>query len=109
MVNTERWWLKLSKGFLLVISGPSGSGKGTVSNQLLNRNEDVIFSVSATTRKPRIGEVDGLNYIFINEESFKEMIEKDKFLEHAFVHNNYYGTPRDFVMVQIEKGEIVLL
>jgi|LFRM01.2.fsa_nt_gb guanylate kinase len=109
MVNTERWWLKLSKGFLLVISGPSGSGKGTVSNQLLNRNEDVIFSVSATTRKPRIGEVDGLNYIFINEESFKEMIEKDKFLEHAFVHNNYYGTPRDFVMEQIEKGEIVLL
>ncbi|NLC03725.1 MAG: guanylate kinase [Tissierellia bacterium] len=99
----------MSKGFLLVISGPSGSGKGTVSNQLLNRNEDVIFSVSATTRKPRIGEVDGLNYIFINEESFKEMIEKDKFLEHAFVHNNYYGTPRDFVMEQIEKGEIVLL
>ena len=109
MVNKERWWLKLSKGFLLVISGPSGSGKGTVSNQLLNRNEDVIFSVSATTRKPRIGEVDGLNYIFIDEESFKEMIEKDKFLEHAFVHNNYYGTPRDFVIEQIEKGEIVLL
>lgn len=109
MVNTERWWLKLSKGFLLVISGPSGSGKGTVSNQLLNRNKDIIFSVSATTRKPRIGEVDGLNYIFIDEESFKEMIEKDKFLEHAFVHNNYYGTPRDFVMEQIEKGEIVLL
>lgn len=109
MVNTERWWLKLSKGFLLVISGPSGSGKGTVSNQLLNRNKDIIFSVSATTRKPRIGEVDGLNYIFIDEESFKEMIERDKFLEHAFVHNNYYGTPRDFVMEQIEKGEIVLL
>lgn len=109
MFNNESWWMKLSKGFLLVISGPSGSGKGTVSNELLNRNDDVVFSVSATTRKPRINEEDGLNYIFLDEEKFKNMVEKDLFLEHAFVHNNYYGTPREFVMEQIEKGEIVLL
>lgn len=99
----------MSKGFLLVISGPSGSGKGTVSNELLNRNEDVVFSVSATTRKPRVNEKDGLNYIFLEEERFKSMVENNQFLEHAFVHNNYYGTPSEFVMEQIDKGEIVLL
>ena len=99
----------MSKGFLLVISGPSGSGKGTVSNELLNRNGDVVFSVSATTRKPRVNEEDGLNYIFLDEDKFKNMVKKGQFLEHAFVHNNYYGTPSDFVMEQIEKGEIVLL
>ncbi len=109
MHNEERWWLKLSKGFLLVLSGPSGSGKGTVSNELLSRNEDVVFSVSATTRKARPSETDGLNYIFLNEDTFKEMVDQEKLLEHAFVHNNYYGTPRDFVMEQIDKGEIVLL
>lgn len=99
----------MSKGFLLVLSGPSGSGKGTVSNELLNRNKDVVFSVSATTREPRIGEMDGLNYIFIDDKTFEEMVKQDKFLEYAFVHKDYYGTPRDFVMKQIEKGEIVLL
>ena len=109
MPNNESWWIKLSKGFLLVISGPSGSGKGTVSNELLNRNEDVVFSVSATTRKPRVNEKDGLNYIFLEEERFKSMVANDQFLEHAFVHNNYYGTPSEFVMEQIDKGEIVLL
>lgn len=109
MPNNESWWIKLSKGFLLVISGPSGSGKGTVSNELLNRNEDIVFSVSATTRQPRINEEDGLNYIFLDEEKFKTMVEKGQFLEHAFVHNNYYGTPSEFVMEQIDKGEIVLL
>jgi guanylate kinase len=109
MSNNESWWIKLSKGFLLVISGPSGSGKGTVSNELLNRNEDVVFSVSATTRKPRVNEKDGLNYIFLEEERFKSMVENNQFLEHAFVHNNYYGTPSEFVMEQIDKGEIVLL
>ena len=109
MSKIESWWIKLSKGFLLVISGPSGSGKGTVSNELLNRNDDVVFSVSATTRKPRVNEEDGLNYIFLDEEKFKDMVANDQFLEHAFVHNNYYGTPSEFVMEQIDKGEIVLL
>jgi len=101
--------ISMSKGFLLVISGPSGSGKGTVSKALLERNNDIIFSVSATTRKKRIGEEEGLNYFFIEEDDFKEKIENNKFLEYANVHNNLYGTPREFVINEIEKGEIVLL
>lgn len=99
----------MSQGFLLVISGPSGCGKGTVSKALLEQNSDIMFSISATTRKKRIGEEDGVNYFFIDEEKFKQDVKNDKFLEHAFVHNNYYGTPRDFVLKEIEKGEIVLL
>lgn len=97
------------KGFLLVISGPAGTGKGTVCKELLKRNKDIVYSVSATTRKPRIGEIDGVNYYFVTEEKFKSMIENDEFLEYAYVHTNYYGTPKKFVFEQIEKGEIVLL
>lgn len=99
----------MSQGFLLIISGPAGTGKGTVCNELLKRNEDIVFSVSATTRKPRIGEEDGVNYHFIEDEKFENMIKKDEFLEHAYVHTNYYGTPKNFVMDHINKGEIVLL
>ena len=109
MNNTERWWDKLAKGFLLVLSGPSGSGKGTVSQALMNKRDDITFSVSATTRKPRVGEVNGENYFFLGEEEFKEMQEANEFLESAFVHTNYYGTPKKFVLEEIEKGEIVLL
>lgn len=101
--------VKMSKGFLLVISGPSGCGKGTVSKELLDRNKDIVFSVSATTRKKRQGEVEGKNYFFTELEDFKSMVEDNKFLEYANVHNNMYGTPRDFVVKEIEKGEIVLL
>lgn len=99
----------MSQGFLLVISGPSGCGKGTVSKALLERNSDIVFSISATTRKRRVGEEDGINYFFMDEEEFCENVEKNEFLEHAFVHNNYYGTPKEFVLKEIEKGEIVLL
>lgn len=99
----------MAQGFLLIISGPAGTGKGTVCKELLDRNDDIMFSVSATTRKPRIGEVEGVNYHFIEEEKFETMIEEDEFLEHAYVHTNYYGTPKGFVMDEIEKGEIVLL
>ena len=99
----------MSQGFLLVISGPSGCGKGTVSKSLLERNSDIIFSISSTTRNKRIGEEDGVNYFFIDEEKFEKKVENNEFLEHAFVHNNYYGTPSDFVLNEIEKGEIVLL
>ncbi|MDU5806226.1 MAG: guanylate kinase [Peptoniphilus harei] len=96
-------------GFLLVLSGPSGSGKGTVSEALMENNDDIIFSTSVTTRTPRPGEVNGENYFFATREEFEEMVEKDELLEHAFVHTNYYGTPKKFVFDEIEKGEIVLL
>lgn len=105
----EGWWKRMSKGFLLVISGPSGSGKGTVSNELLARNKDIVFSVSATTRKPRPNEKSGVNYFFLEEDEFHRTVEEGGFLEYAFVHNNYYGTPKDFVINEIDKGEIVLL
>ena len=99
----------MAQGFLLIISGPAGTGKGTVCKELLDRNKDIKFSVSATTRKPRVGEEEGVNYHFIEEDKFENMIEEDEFLEHAYVHTNYYGTPKKFVMDQVEKGEIVLL
>ena len=99
----------MSKGFLLVLSGPSGSGKGTVSEALMAKNDEVKFSTSVTTRKPRSMEVDGENYFFKTEEEFKDMVKNDELLEYAHVHTNYYGTPKEFVFHEIEKGEIVLL
>lgn len=99
----------MSKGFLFVISGPAGTGKGTVCKEILKRNKDIVFSVSATTRKPRVGEVDGVNYFFIDKEKFEIMVENEEFLEYAYVHTNYYGTPKDFVLEKVNQGEIVLL
>ncbi len=99
----------MSKGFLLVVSGPSGCGKGTICKELLRRNDNLIFSVSATTRKPRVGEVDGKNYFFIDDKKFDGMVANGEFLEYAYVHNNRYGTPKKFVLDNIEKGKIVLL
>ncbi|MDQ0507775.1 Guanylate kinase [Aedoeadaptatus ivorii] len=99
----------MSKGFLLVLSGPSGSGKGTVSEALMKQNDEVKFSTSVTTRKPRPSEVDGENYFFKTTEEFEQMVENDELLEYAHVHTNYYGTPKEFVFDEIEKGEIVLL
>lgn len=99
----------MARGFLLVLSGPSGSGKGTVSEALMSKNDEVVFSTSVTTRTPRPGEVNGENYFFATIEEFERMVEEDELLEHAFVHTNYYGTPKQFVFDEIEKGEIVLL
>jgi hypothetical protein len=99
----------LSGGFLLVLSGPSGSGKGTVSQAIMKENKEIVFSTSVTTRTPRPGEVNGENYFFVSKTKFEQMVEKDELLEHAFVHTNYYGTPKQFVFDQIENGEIVLL
>lgn len=99
----------MSKGFLLVISGPSGIGKGTICKRLFERNKDLVFSISATTREPRRGEIDGVNYFFIDEEKFSEMIKNNEFLEYAHVHSNRYGTPKRFVDEQVERGEIVIL
>lgn len=99
----------MSGGFLLVLSGPSGSGKGTVSEALMNKNKSISFSTSVTTRTPRPNEVNGENYFFTSIEEFEKMVEEDELLEYAFVHTNYYGTPKKFVFDEIEKGEIVLL
>ena len=96
------------KGLLIVISGPSGTGKGTVCKKLLQRN-DFWISVSATTRAPRKGEVDGENYYFISKEEFIKRIDNEDFLEHAEVYGNYYGTPKSKVLEQIDNGKDVIL
>ena len=94
---------------LIIITGPSGVGKGTVVKELLDRNKDIWLSISATTRNPRIGEKDGEDYYFISNEKFKDMIDKKEFLEWAQFAGNYYGTPLSTVNEKIEKGFIVLL
>jgi len=99
----------LSKGKLLVLSGPSGVGKGTVLGELMNRRDDMCFSVSATTRQPREGEVDGVSYFFVSKERFEEMIRNNELLEYAQFVSNSYGTPRAYVEQQLEKGMNVIL
>lgn len=99
----------MKKGFLLVISGPSGVGKGTVLHDLMNTQTNLVYSVSVTTRSKRPGEIEGVSYFYKSHEEFEKMIEEDKFLEYAKVHNNYYGTPKDFVNKKIEEGKIVIL
>ncbi|WP_311492427.1 guanylate kinase [uncultured Anaerococcus sp.] len=99
----------MKKGFLLVISGPSGVGKGTVLHDLMNTQTNLVYSVSATTRKKRDGEIEGVSYFYLNHDEFERMIAEDKFLEYAHVHNNYYGTPKEFVEKKINEGKIVIL
>ncbi|EEB36394.1 guanylate kinase [Anaerococcus hydrogenalis] len=99
----------MKKGFLLVISGPSGVGKGTVLHDLMNTQKNLVYSVSVTTRKQRPGEIEGVSYFFKSHEEFEKMIEEDKFLEFAKVHDNYYGTPKEFVEEKINEGKIVIL
>ena len=99
----------MSKGKLLVLSGPSGVGKGTVLGELMKRRGDMCFSVSATTRAPREGEVDGVNYFFVTKERFEEMIQNNELLEYAQFVSNSYGTPRAYVEQQLEKGMNVIL
>ena len=99
----------MSKGKLLVLSGPSGVGKGTVLGELMKRRNDMCFSVSATTRQPREGEVDGVSYFFVSKERFEEMIRNHELLEYAQFVSNSYGTPRAYVEQQLEKGMNVIL
>ena len=96
------------KGILLVISGPSGAGKGTVAKTLL-KNKDYCFSVSSTTRKPRPGEINGVDYDFISWEEFESRIENGEMLEHAQYVGNLYGTPKKFVNERLNRGFNVLL
>ncbi len=96
-------------GFLLVLSGPSGVGKGTVCEALLNKREDIKYSISSTTRKKRPQEKDGENYHFLSIDDFSQKIEEGDFLEYAKVHGNYYGTPKSYVLEKIAEGDIVIL
>lgn len=97
------------RGLLIIISGPSGAGKGTICKSFLERNKNVALSVSATTRAPRSGEVEGINYYFISKEKFKEKIEHNDFLEYAEVYDNFYGTPKSNVEEILESGKDVIL
>ena len=96
------------RGLMLVLSSPSGAGKTTISRELLELEPDLSMSVSATTRQPRPGEVDGKDYFFITKEKFHEMVENDEFLEHATVFENSYGTPRTPVEAALNAGKDVL-
>ena len=97
------------KGNLIVVSGPSGAGKGTICQALFRQHPDLQYSISATTRAPRSGEKDGVNYWFIAKEKFAAMIESDDLLEWAEVYGNYYGTPRSYVDQMLEAGKDVVL
>ena len=91
------------------MSGPSGAGKGTICEQLRNKRKNLAYSVSATTRAPRKGEVDGRDYFFVTIEKFKEMIANNELLEYAEIYGNYYGTPRSYVMSILDEGRDVVL
>jgi guanylate kinase len=97
------------KGLLIVVSGPSGAGKGTICKKLVTMNRDIMISVSATTRPPREGEADGVNYFFMTRQRFEQMIADDGFIEYAMVYGNYYGTPRAYVEENLNNGRDVLL
>jgi len=99
----------LRKGMLLVISGPSGTGKGTLAQRLLKEDPSFRFSVSATTRARRNNEIEGVHYHFISDEQFDKLLAEDAFLEHAIVHGNRYGTLKSQVYQSIERGENILL
>ena len=97
------------KGMLLVISGPSGAGKGTLVEKLLQRDPSFGFSVSVTTRERRKNEIDGVHYHFISEEEYDKLVEEDAFLERATVHAHRYGTLKSEVYGRMEQGQNVLL
>lgn len=98
-----------TRGSLIVLSGFAGVGKGTVLRSLFETREGYAYSVSATTRSPRPGEVDGIHYFFVTKERFEEMIENDELLEYASYVGNYYGTPRAYVDQKLEEGFDVIL
>ncbi len=99
----------MKQGKILIVSGPSGVGKGTVLKALMARHSNMRFSVSATTRSIRPGEVDGVHYHFMTKADFETLIARDALLEYASYADNYYGTPLDPVMEGVARGEIVIL
>ena len=99
----------MAKGKTFIISGPSGVGKSTVLHELFRGRDDLYFSISATTRAPREGEVDGVHYHFIDVKRFQELIEEDALLEYAEYVGNFYGTPKKFVDKAMNEGKDVVL
>ena len=99
----------MRRGKTFIISGPSGVGKSTVLNALMESRKNLYFSVSATTRDPRLGEIDGLHYHFLDVDTFREKIAKDEFLEYAEYVGNFYGTPKRFVDAAMNRGQDVIL
>lgn len=97
------------QGILAVVSGFSGAGKGTLMKELLRRYDNYALSISATTRNPREGEVDGREYFFVSKERFQQMIEEGSLVEYAQYVNHYYGTPKEYVMRQMAQGKDVIL
>lgn len=103
MIRTKK------KGLLIVISGPSGSGKGSVIEKVLEKNDNLWLSISCTSRSPRGSEVDGVEYYFIKREEFEEKIRNGEMLEYAKYADNYYGTPRKYIKEQLDNGKDVIL
>ena len=103
MIRTKK------QGLLIVISGPSGSGKNTVCDEVKKKNSNIWESISMTSRKPRVGEVNGVAYYFVTEKEFEKNIKEDKMLEYAKFAGNYYGTPRESVQKHLNNGEDVIL
>ena len=101
--------MQSNRGILIVISGPSGAGKGTICKALLEKHDNIYISVSATTRAPRVGEVEGVNYYFLTKEDFEKKVRENGFLEYANVHGNFYGTPKGNVEKMLEDGKDVIL
>lgn len=103
MIKTKK------QGLLIVLSGPSGSGKNTVCDEVKKNNKNIWESISMTSRKPRKGEIDGKSYYFVTEEEFKKNIEDDNMLEYAKFAGNYYGTPKKNIQKHLDKGDDVIL
>ena len=98
----------MSKGKLFIISGASGVGKSTVLARVMKQREDLLFSVSATTRKPRPGETEGVSYYFVTKDEFRAMIDNDEFVEYDAHMDNFYGTPKKQLEEKLEKGNVIL-
>lgn len=99
----------MKKGTFFVLSGPSGSGKGTVLKEVLRKSDRIVYSVSATSRSPRAGEVDGINYYFKSREEFETLIKADAFIEYTETYGNYYGTLKSEVEKAFENGKNIIL
>ncbi|MBN1332311.1 MAG: guanylate kinase [Synergistales bacterium] len=97
------------RGNLFIVSGPSGAGKGTLRERLFRQVKDLVFSISCTTRPPRQGEEDGVDYRFVDEKTFLELIDTGRFLEWACVHDHYYGTLKEDVLLELNRGKDVVL